>query len=64
MTQDNEKLSVIYDLHCHTRASDGDLTPLELVDRAVLMGVDVLAITDHDTVNGILPARQYIDEKK
>ncbi|WGO82394.1 RNase RNM [Arsenophonus apicola] len=63
MAQDNEKLSVIYDLHCHTRASDGDLTPLELVDRAVLMGVDVLAITDHDTVNGILPARHHIDEK-
>lgn len=63
MAHDNEKLSVIYDLHSHTKASDGDLTPLELVDRAVLMGVDVLAITDHDTVNGILPAWQYINEK-
>lgn len=37
--------------------------PLELIDGAVLMWIDVLAITDHDTVNGILPALQYINEK-
>lgn len=27
------------------------------------MGINVLAITDHDTINGILPAKQYIKEK-
>jgi len=38
------------DLHCHTTASDGALTPTEIVQRAVERGVDVLSITDHDTV--------------
>ncbi|RDV24324.1 PHP domain-containing protein [Alteromonas aestuariivivens] len=41
------------DLHSHTRFSDGQLTPSELVLRAHTMQVDVLAITDHDTVAGL-----------
>ena len=41
--------AVIYDLHSHTTASDGCLTPEELVHRAVEMRVGTLAITDHDT---------------
>ncbi len=48
---------MLYDLHSHTRASDGMLTPEALVLRAVQMRVGVLAITDHDTVAGIAPAR-------
>ncbi|WP_034915121.1 PHP domain-containing protein [Erwinia sp. 9145] len=52
----------IYDLHSHTRASDGMLTPDELVNRAVARRVGVLAITDHDTVAGIAPARQAIEK--
>ncbi len=39
-----------YDLHCHTTASDGVLSPVELVARAADQGVEVLAITDHDSV--------------
>ncbi|MFM2483743.1 PHP domain-containing protein [Celerinatantimonas yamalensis] len=46
------------DLHCHTTASDGGLTPKELVLRAENMQVDYLAITDHDTTAAIEPARQ------
>lgn len=42
--------SVIYDLHTHTTASDGSLSPLALVAHAGECGVDVLSITDHDTV--------------
>ena len=38
------------DLHTHTHCSDGSLTPTELVSRAQQRGVEVLAITDHDTV--------------
>lgn len=38
------------DLHTHTTASDGVLTPAELVRRAAEQGVELLAITDHDTV--------------
>ncbi|MEN9954122.1 MAG: hypothetical protein RL028_724, partial [Actinomycetota bacterium] len=40
------------DLHAHTNHSDGKDTPTELVQNAALAGVQVLAITDHDTVSG------------
>ncbi|WP_028117626.1 PHP domain-containing protein [Ferrimonas senticii] len=46
------------DLHCHSRASDGSLTPTELVQRAALQQVSVLALTDHDTTAGLAEARQ------
>lgn len=39
------------DLHCHTTASDGVLSPVALVERAQAMGVKALSITDHDTVD-------------
>lgn len=38
------------DLHTHSTASDGKLSPLELLQRARAAGVDMLAITDHDSV--------------
>ena len=44
------------DLHAHTTASDGTLTPRELVDLAAAKGLRVLAVTDHDTVDGIAAA--------
>ncbi len=47
-----------YDLHSHTTASDGTLTPAELLERAKAAGVDVLAVTDHDTTEGLLQASQ------
>jgi len=43
---------LVYDYHCHTTASDGSLTPTELVQLAAEHGVQSLAITDHDTVAG------------
>lgn len=52
--------AVIYDLHSHTTASDGCLTPEALVLRAVEMRVGTLAITDHDTTAAIAPAREEI----
>lgn len=48
-----------YDLHSHSTASDGMLSPSELVRRAIEQGVDVLALTDHDTVSGIYEAKQF-----
>ena len=42
---------MIADLHTHTNCSDGTLTPIQLLERAAEAGVDMLAITDHDTVN-------------
>lgn len=46
-------MSTSYDLHTHTTASDGKLSPAELVIKAKTYGIDVLAITDHDTTSGI-----------
>ncbi|HEX5363576.1 MAG TPA: 3',5'-nucleoside bisphosphate phosphatase [Gallionella sp.] len=46
-----------YDLHCHSIISDGTLTPTELVARAAERGVKVLALTDHDNVDGLDEAR-------
>ncbi|MFN2383333.1 MAG: PHP domain-containing protein [Gemmatimonadota bacterium] len=45
------------DLHSHTTVSDGALAPAELVALAAQRGVNVLAITDHDTMGGIAAAR-------
>jgi hypothetical protein len=45
-----------FDLHCHSSVSDGVLTPAGLVQRAASMGVDVLALTDHDDVGGLAEA--------
>jgi predicted metal-dependent phosphoesterase TrpH len=44
------------DLHLHTTASDGRLEPKDIVSLAVKVGLDVIAITDHDTIDGIAPA--------
>lgn len=46
-----------YDLHSHSIASDGSLSPTALVKRAVEQGVDVLALTDHDGTEGIAEAK-------
>ncbi|MBO3740720.1 PHP domain-containing protein [Actinoplanes flavus] len=40
------------DLHCHSTASDGTFTPAELVRAGAAAGLDVMAITDHDTTGG------------
>lgn len=52
----------LYDLHSHTTASDGILTPAELVIRAAQMRVGVLAITDHDTTAGLAEAAAAIKQ--
>ena len=44
------------DLHAHSTASDGELTPTELVEAAAAAGVGTLALTDHDTTAGIAEA--------
>lgn len=46
----------LVDLHIHTTASDGRLGPTDAVALAARRGVRVMAITDHDTVDGVLPA--------
>ncbi|KUN85166.1 PHP domain-containing protein [Streptomyces griseoruber] len=44
------------DLHCHSTASDGTDTPAELVRNAAAGGLDVIALTDHDTTRGYAEA--------
>lgn len=46
------------DLHAHTTASDGSLTPTALVEKASALGLIALAVTDHDTVGGLSEAQQ------
>jgi hypothetical protein len=46
------------DLHTHTTASDGDLTPSRLVAEAAQGGLEVIAVTDHDTVGGLAEATE------
>ncbi len=49
---------MIVDLHSHSTASDGSLEPLALLQRASEQGVDMMAITDHDTISGYLQVKQ------
>ena len=49
-------MSILSDLHTHSTASDGQYTPAELVGLAKERGLNTLAVTDHDTVDGICEA--------
>jgi len=53
-----------FDLHSHTFFSDGMLSPADLLARAIERKVDVLAITDHDTLLGLAPAHTAIAEQQ
>ncbi|MER6731450.1 PHP domain-containing protein [Streptomyces puniciscabiei] len=50
------------DLHCHSTASDGTDTPAELVRNAAAAGLDVVALTDHDTTRGYAEAIAALPE--
>ena len=54
----------LIDLHCHTTASDGIKTPAELIDYAISKNVNILAITDHDTIYGLKEGADYALKKK
>ncbi|WJM80302.1 PHP domain-containing protein [Pectobacterium brasiliense] len=66
MPEDSQPISSfpLYDLHSHTTASDGLLTPTALVSRAVDMRVSVLAITDHDTTAGLDEAQDAVAQQR
>ena len=44
------------DLHIHSNASDGRLSPEEIVGESARRGLSVIALTDHDTISGLAPA--------
>lgn len=45
-------MTVLADLHTHSTASDGQYAPAALVEKAAAAGIQVLAVTDHDTIDG------------
>ena len=51
-------MNVFADLHTHTTASDGQYAPTELVRLAKQHGIQILAVTDHDTISGVNEARR------
>ena len=46
------------DLHTHSNKSDGELSPYDLVTKASNNGIQMLALTDHDTVSGLSDAKK------
>src|SRR3982074_1266025 len=46
------------DPHCHTTASDGMVTPAELVDAAIKAHIDLIAVIDHDTMSSVKEVQQ------
>lgn len=51
-----------YNFHLHTNCSDGQLTPIRLVDQAIAIGLKGFAITDHHCVEGYQIAHNYLLE--
>jgi len=52
------------DLHAHSSASDGTDSPAELLGNALAAGLDVVALTDHDTVSGYAEAIAALDDRR
>lgn len=59
LSPEQEEQRVI-DLHTHTNCSDGTDSPRELVNKAIVQGLEVLGITDHDTTSGWNEARESL----
>lgn len=53
-----------YNFHMHTTASDGKLSPSNLIQQAIAIGLEGFAITDHHSVVGYQKAQQYLDRLK
>lgn len=51
------------DLHTHSTASDGNDTPTQLVEQAIEKNIKILAISDHDTIDGLAEAKLSSDGK-
>jgi predicted metal-dependent phosphoesterase TrpH len=58
-----EKWPDVIDLHTHSTASDGSLCPADLIRAARERGLSALALTDHDTIDGIEEAREEAEKQ-
>lgn len=54
----------LIDLHVHSNASDGSLTPTQVADEAIKMGLKAIALTDHDTIDGVAEILDYTQDKE
>ena len=51
---------ILADLHTHTNFSDGELSPSEILNEALLKKIKYLSITDHDTLTGYKKAKKIV----
>ncbi len=58
-----ENSLIMYDLHTHSTYSDGTLTPAQLIDYALERRITKLALTDHDSIDGITECVEYGQQK-
>lgn len=56
-------MTIRVDLHLHTTASDGTMTPTELVDLCAERGLEVIAVSDHDSTEGLPEAQAAADSR-
>lgn len=56
-------MNSIADLHLHTFHSDGIYSPKEIVDKACDLGINIISIVDHDSINGLPEAIEYGQQK-
>lgn len=61
-TIDAESCPYRFNFHMHTVYSDGKFQPEELIDRAIAIGLQGLAITDHHTILGYKTAQRYLED--
>lgn len=54
----------LIDLHVHSNASDGSFTPSQVADLAIDAGLKAIALTDHDTIDGIAEIIDYTKDKQ
>ena len=50
------------DLHTHTNFSDGELSPSEVLNEALIKKIKYLSITDHDTLSGYKKAKKILSD--
>jgi predicted metal-dependent phosphoesterase TrpH len=53
----------MFDFHVHTNASDGELSPEEVINLAIKLNLEAIAITDHDTSDNVAEAVEYAKNK-
>ncbi|MCJ8312919.1 MAG: PHP domain-containing protein [Saccharospirillaceae bacterium] len=61
---DSHKNYVIADLHSHSTASDGVLSPKAMFERAQEKGIEIYALTDHDCVDGYLSLQELAKQEQ